>query len=96
MPNTAIKVTNLTKVYHLYDHPQDRLKEALNPFKKSYHHDFYALNDVSFEIKRGETVGIIGKNGVGKSTFLDVIKKQAYMKYDKIRNIIVGDLKCIL
>jgi len=69
----AIKVTNLTKVYHLYDKPQDRLKEALNPFKKSYHHDFYAMNDVSFEIKKGETVGIIGKNGAGKSTLLKMI-----------------------
>ncbi len=71
--NTAIKVENLTKIYHLYDKPQDRLKEALNPFKKSYHHDFYALNDVSFEIKKGETVGIIGKNGAGKSTLLKMI-----------------------
>jgi len=56
--NIAIKVSNLTKIYHLYDKPQDRLKEALNPFKKSYHHDFYAMNDVSFEIKKGETVNI--------------------------------------
>lgn len=69
----AIKVDNLTKVYHLYDKPQDRLKEALNPFKKSYHHDFYAVNDISFEIKKGETVGIIGKNGAGKSTLLKMI-----------------------
>jgi len=69
----AIKVQNLTKVYHLYDSPKDRLKEALNPFKKSYHHDFYALNDVSFEIKKGETVGIIGRNGAGKSTLLKII-----------------------
>ncbi len=69
----AIKVENLTKIYHLYDRPQDRLKEALNPFKKSYHHDFYAMNDVSFEIKKGETVGIIGKNGAGKSTLLKMI-----------------------
>jgi len=69
----AIKVSNLTKIYHLYDKPQDRLKEALNPFRKSYHHDFYALNDVSFEIKKGETVGIIGKNGAGKSTLLKII-----------------------
>jgi len=69
----AIKVENLTKIYHLYDKPQDRLKEALNPFKKSYHHDFYAMNDVSFEIKKGETVGIIGKNGAGKSTLLKMI-----------------------
>ena len=71
--NIAIKVDNLTKIYHLYDKPQDRLKEALNPFKKSYHHDFYAMNDVSFEIKKGETVGIIGKNGAGKSTLLKMI-----------------------
>jgi len=69
----AIKVINLTKVYHLYDKPQDRLKEALNPFKKSYHHDFYAVNDISFEIKKGETVGVIGKNGAGKSTLLKII-----------------------
>ncbi len=69
----AISVKNLTKVYHLYDKPVDRLKEALNPFKKIYHHDFYALNDVSFEVKKGETVGIIGKNGAGKSTLLKII-----------------------
>jgi len=73
MNNTAIKVNNLTKIYHLYDKPQDRLKEALHPFKKSYHHDYYAMDDVSFEIKKGETVGIIGKNGAGKSTLLKMI-----------------------
>jgi len=73
MNDIAIKVDNLTKIYHLYDKPQDRLKEALNPFKKSYHHDFYAMNDVSFEIKKGETVGIVGKNGAGKSTLLKMI-----------------------
>ena len=71
--NIAISVKNLTKIYHLYDNPQDRLKEALSPFRKSYHHDFYAMNDVSFEIKKGETVGIIGKNGAGKSTLLKMI-----------------------
>ncbi len=69
----AIIVKNLTKVYHLYDKPVDRLKEALHPLKKTYHHDFYAMNDVSFEIKKGETVGIIGKNGAGKSTLLKMI-----------------------
>ena len=73
MENIAIKVKNLTKLYHLYNKPQDRVKEALNPFKKSYHHDFYAMNDVTFEIKKGETVGIIGKNGAGKSTLLKMI-----------------------
>ena len=73
MHDIAISVKNLTKVYHLYDNPKDRLKEALNPFGKKYHHDFYALKDVSFEIKKGETVGIIGKNGAGKSTLLKII-----------------------
>ncbi len=71
--NTAIKVQNLTKTYKLYKEPIDRLKEALNPFKKSYHNDFYALKNVSFEIKKGETVGIIGRNGSGKSTLLKII-----------------------
>ena len=73
MNDIVIKVQNLTKIYHLYDKPQDRLKEALNPFKKTYHHDFFAMDDVSFEIKKGETVGIIGKNGAGKSTLLKMI-----------------------
>ncbi len=73
MPNTAIKVSHLTKVYKLYDKPIDRLNESLHPLKKKYHKDFYALNDVSFEIKKGETVGIIGKNGAGKSTLLKII-----------------------
>ncbi len=69
----AIKVENLSKVYKLYNAPIDRMKEALNPFKKLYHKEFYALNDLSFEIKKGETVGIIGKNGSGKSTLLKII-----------------------
>lgn len=73
MNNIAIKVSHLTKVYKLYDKPIDRLKESLHPLKKKYHKDFYALNDVSFEIKKGETVGIIGKNGAGKSTLLKII-----------------------
>jgi ABC-type polysaccharide/polyol phosphate transport system ATPase subunit len=73
MSNIAIKVSHLTKVYKLYDKPIDRLKESLHPLKKQYHKDFYALSDVSFEIKKGETVGIIGKNGAGKSTLLKII-----------------------
>ena len=69
----TIKVTHITKIYPLYEKPIDRLKEALNPFKKSYHRDFYALKDVSFEIQKGSTVSIIGKNGAGKSTLLKII-----------------------
>lgn len=70
---TAINVQNLSKVYKLYDSKKDRLKEAVNPFKKKYYHDFYALNDISFQVQKGETVGIIGKNGSGKSTLLKII-----------------------
>lgn len=69
----TIKVENLSKIYKLYNSPLDRLKEALSPIRRKYHHDFHALHDVSFEVKKGETVGIIGKNGSGKSTLLKII-----------------------
>ena len=71
--NIAIKAENLTKVYKLYNSPLDRLKESLHPLRRQYHHDFFALNNVSIEIKKGESVGIIGKNGSGKSTLLKII-----------------------
>ncbi|HJC25601.1 MAG TPA: ABC transporter ATP-binding protein [Candidatus Eisenbergiella merdavium] len=69
----AIKVQNVSKVYRLYQKPSDRLKEAINIFHKSYHTSFFALNDISFQVKKGETVGIIGTNGSGKSTILKII-----------------------
>ena len=69
----AIKINHLSKVYKIFDKSSDRVREALNPFGKRYSKDFYALNDVSLTIKKGETVGIIGKNGAGKSTLLKVI-----------------------
>lgn len=69
----AIRIENLTKVYKLYGSPQDRLKESLHPLRKKYHHDFHALRNVSFDIKKGETVGIIGRNGSGKSTLLKIV-----------------------
>lgn len=69
----AIKVENLTKSYKLYDKPIDRLKESLNPIKKKYHKEFFAVKNLSFEVKKGETIGIIGKNGSGKSTLLKMI-----------------------
>lgn len=70
---SAIELKNITKVYRLYDKPIDRLKESVNPFHKIYHRPFYALRDISFYVEEGETVGIIGTNGSGKSTVLKII-----------------------
>ena len=69
----AIRVTDVTKAYKLYHDPKDRFKEAVHPFHKKYGEPFYALKNVSFEIEKGETVGIIGTNGSGKSTILKII-----------------------
>lgn len=71
--DVAISVKNLTKTYRIFDHPGDRIKQALTFGQKQYHKEFTALKDVSFEIKKGETVGIIGRNGSGKSTLLQLI-----------------------
>lgn len=77
----AIKVENLCKVYHIYDQPRDRLKQFFLPrvrgligqVPKNYFQEFWALRDVSIEVKKGETIGIIGRNGSGKSTLLQII-----------------------
>jgi lipopolysaccharide transport system ATP-binding protein len=69
----AISVRNLTKSYRLFGHPGDRIKQFFSLGLKQYHRGFTALKDVSFDIKRGETVGIIGRNGSGKSTLLQLI-----------------------
>ena len=77
----AIKVENLSKCYQIYENPRDRLKQFVMPRMhriagnkpKQYFSEFWALKDVSFEIKKGETVGIIGRNGSGKSTLLQMI-----------------------
>jgi len=71
--NEVIKVENLSKIYNLYDNTMDRMKEALSISRKSYHKEFYALNNISFDVKKGEAVGIIGTNGSGKSTLLKII-----------------------
>ena len=71
MSDLAIQVKHLDKMYKLYNKPSDRLRETLGlkvPVK-----EHYALRDVSFDVKRGETVGIIGTNGSGKSTILKII-----------------------
>lgn len=69
----AISVKNLTKTYRIFGHPGNRIKQALTFGRMRFHSEFTALQDVSFEIKKGETVGIIGRNGSGKSTLLQLI-----------------------
>lgn len=71
--NIAISVQHLSKMYKLYDKPADRFKEALGLSKKKRYTEHYALHDVSFDIEKGQTVGIIGTNGSGKSTILKII-----------------------
>lgn len=70
---SMIEVKNIVKKYRLYSKPVDRLMESLNPYKKKYHQEFNALNDVSFIVNKGDAVGILGKNGSGKSTLLKLI-----------------------
>lgn len=73
MEELAIKVNHISKVYKLYDNPMDRLKEALRLSKKQKYKEYNALSDISFDVKKGETVGLIGTNGAGKSTLLKII-----------------------
>lgn len=72
MDDVTIRVKDLTKAYKLYEKPTDRIKESLFS-DRCFHRDFLAVNHVSFEVNRGETVGIIGRNGAGKSTLLKLI-----------------------
>ncbi len=69
----AISVHNLSKKFRRYSSVIDGIKEVLHPFKKQYHNEFWALRDISFEVKKGEAVGIIGRNGSGKSTLLQIL-----------------------
>ena len=73
MSEYAIDVQNVSKIYRLYDRSRDRLAEALHLTKKKLSKDHYALDQINFQVKKGETVGIIGTNGSGKSTILKII-----------------------
>ncbi len=79
--NTAIRVQKLSKCYQIYQQPRDRLKQFIFPkfqqvigkSPRQYFHEFWALRNITFDVKRGETVGIVGHNGSGKSTLLQII-----------------------
>ncbi len=71
MPSIAAR--NLSKMYKIYARPADRLKEMLLRGRKTYHHPFWALRNLAFEVERGTTLGVIGANGSGKSTLLQLL-----------------------
>ncbi len=70
---TVIQVRNLGKAYHIYDNPHDRLKQIFFGWRKNYFRNFLALQNVSFDVLKGQSVGIIGRNGAGKSTLLQLL-----------------------
>ncbi|MCG6929459.1 MAG: ABC transporter ATP-binding protein [Desulfofustis sp.] len=69
----AITIDQVSKEYFLYRRPYHRVIEAFHPFGKNYHSSFKALSDISFQVGRGESIGIIGRNGSGKSTLLQIV-----------------------
>jgi lipopolysaccharide transport system ATP-binding protein len=69
----SIHAKDVSKVYRLYNEPAGRLKEIIWRGRRSYHLDFWALKNISFKVKKGSTVGVIGRNGSGKSTLLQLI-----------------------
>lgn len=92
--NIPIRVENITKIYNLYDSPAERLKEVLKIGKRVRHQEFLALSDISFEVRKGETFGIIGTNGAGKSTLLKLITGVASPTSGKIS--IEGKISALL
>ncbi|UVK91149.1 ABC transporter ATP-binding protein [Pseudomonas sp. B21-051] len=71
--DSAIIISDISKCYHIYDNPQDRLKQMIFRGRQNLFREFWALKNISFEVPRGETVGIVGRNGSGKSTLLQII-----------------------
>ena len=72
---TAVHFENVSKSYAIYESPVDRLKELVTPPRFKFHRDFWALRDVNFDIRKGETFCIVGENGSGKSTLLQLVAK---------------------
>ena len=74
MPGDAvIRAEALSKCYHLYDRPADRLRQLMWGQRRHFYREFWALHETSFEVKRGEVLGVIGRNGAGKSTLLQLV-----------------------
>jgi len=71
--DSAIEANGVGKCYQIYERPEDRLKQMLWRGRRRYFREFWALRDVSFSVRRGETVGVIGRNGSGKSTLLKML-----------------------
>ena len=71
--DSAISIKNISKFFEIYEKPSHRLWQMLYHGRKRFYRPFWALQDISFEVKRGECVGIIGRNGAGKSTLLQII-----------------------
>lgn len=92
--NFIIKVENVTKEYKLYKRNLDRLRDALGLTRKKLYKEHYALSNINFNIKKGETVGIIGTNGAGKSTILKIIT--GVLKPTKGRLTIKGRISALL
>lgn len=72
-PETVISARHLSKHYQIYDRPHHRLLQMLLRGRRKFYREFRALSDVSFDLRRGETLGIIGRNGAGKSTLLQLV-----------------------